>query len=724
MNSCEPTEHKHRADDAVVHAELLPVVSKVLEACLARNDWREACAILLQQALKLTRSECGFIGIIVPDALRVLAHEGLGMDEVDSLQFSDGVLRGNKNYDHTEFFHFNRLIGQALKNGEAVIANMAGHDKQPRDRSASRSPHLSLHSVLAVPIFAGNQTQGVVVLANRLEGYSAEDQQRIETLLRHVGGLSSGYQQHAATELREQERLATEAYLQTSDAQLRRIAGQTARLGGWTIDLEQKKLVWSDEVCAIHDLPPGYVPTLEEGLGYFPPDVRAEVVRCIEACATNGTPYDLEIPKNTASGRRIWVRSIGEAVRDSGGRIVRLQGAFQDITERKQIADALRESEDRLRQSQKMEAIGRLAGGIAHDFNNLLTVINGYSENMMELTGMEPVLQDSARMINEAGTRAAGLTSQLLGFSRRSILSPQVLDINAVVLETCELLRRLIGEDIQLHTQFNSVFSHVRVDSGQMNQVLMNIAINARDAMPQGGTLTITTADVELGQDFVVLHHGCKPGPHVMLTMTDTGVGMTPDVLAHSFEPFFTTKEVGKGSGLGLAMVFGIVEQSGGLIQAASEPGRGTTFRIYIPALIDPLSAQPAEEIKQSLAGTETILLVEDEPTVRKLLQMSLESQGYKILTAIDGEDGLHVIQTHQASPDLVLTDMTMPNLGGSDMVAKLKEWFPQLKVLFMSGYIDVASLRDNQLSADAAFIQKPFSTAALFVKVRQLLDA
>jgi signal transduction histidine kinase len=379
---------------------------------------------------------------------------------------------------------------------------------------------------------------------------------------------------------------------QTSDAQLRRIAGQTAHLGGWTICLEQMKLVWSDEVCAIHDLPPGYVPTLEEGLNYFPPEVRAEVVRCMEACAKDGTPYDLEIPKNTATGRRIWVRSIGEAVRDASGRIIRLQGAFQDISERKRIAEALRESEERLRQSQKMEAIGRLAGGIAHDFNNLLTVINGFSEEIMELAVSEPQLHDSARMINEAGTRAAELTSQLLGFSGQLLLEPQVLDLNILVLETCKLLHCLIGEHIQFNTELAPFLDRVKVDPGQMNQVLMSLAINARDAMPQGGTLTITTANVDLGQDIAARQPACKPGPHVMLTMTDTGVGMTPRVLAHSFEPFFTTKGVGR-SGLGLAMAFGIIEQNRGWIQATSEPDCGATFRIYMPALVDAENPEP-----------------------------------------------------------------------------------------------------------------------------------
>jgi PAS domain S-box-containing protein len=379
-----------------------------------------------------------------------------------------------------------------------------------------------------------------------------------------------------------------------SDAHLRRIAGQTARLGGWTIDLPQMKLVWSDEVCAIHDLPPGYVPTLDEGLGYFPPDVRAEIVRCMENCAKDGTPYDLELPKDTATGRRIWVRSIGEAVRDHSGRIIRMQGAFQDISERKQIAEALRESEERLRQSQKMEAIGRLAGGIAHDFNNLLTVINGYSETIMEQTELEPRLLDSARMINEAGTRAAELTSQLLGFSRQSLLQPRMLDINAFVLESSKLLRCLVGEHIQFNTELAPLPGRVSVDPEQMHQVLMSLAINARDAMPCGGILTITTAEAELDQHDAVRRPGCKPGPHVVLTMSDTGVGMTPHVLAHSFEPFFTTRDVGQGSGLGLAMVFGIVEQSGGWIEATSEPGCGTTFRIYMPACMDEVSPQPA----------------------------------------------------------------------------------------------------------------------------------
>jgi PAS domain S-box-containing protein len=385
-----------------------------------------------------------------------------------------------------------------------------------------------------------------------------------------------------------------------------------------------------------------------------------------------------------------------------------------DITERKQL-------EEQLRQAQKMEAVGRLAGGVAHDFNNLLTVICGSAE-MLQGQPLAAADRDLVQAIADAGTRAAALTRQLLGFSRRTVLQPRVLDLNPIVSHTEQMLRRLLGEDIVIVTRLAPDLQPAKVDPGQLDQILMNLAVNARDAMPGGGRLTIETANVELDHAFAAAHPGGALGPHVMLAIADTGCGMTPDVMAHIFEPFFTTKAVDRGTGLGLSMVLGIVEQSGGTIEVQSEPGRGTTFRIYLPIARE--AVQPARTtVRPDTRGSETILLVEDEATVRALVIRMLQQQGYRVVAATDGRDALRVARGHAGPIHLVLTDVVMPHLGGPELLRQLQGDCPGVKALFMSGYTDDAVLRHGLLETKASFLQKPYTPMALAHKIREVLD-
>ena len=445
-------------------------------------------------------------------------------------------------------------------------------------------------------------------------------------------------------------------------------------------------------------------------------DTDPETARKLREAIAAGRACSVEILNYRKGGAPFWNAMSVHPIRDAKGTLLYFVGVQSDITER-------RELETQLQQAQKMEAVGRLAGGVAHDFNNLLTVITGYAEVVLESPDVTEHTRGFVTEIQQAGKRAAALTRQLLAFSRQSLLQPRVLSLNGVVAETSNMLRRLIGEHIQLSTVLDPALRPVRADPGHLGQVLMNLAVNARDAMPRSGKLTIETANVLIGEDYGATHLDCKVGPHVMLAMSDTGAGMTPDVQARIFEPFFTTKGVGEGTGLGLSMVFGIVRQSGGCIHVYSEPGHGTTFKIYLPA-VDGSAPEEREAPRRSGArGEETILLVEDEDGVRRLAARVLRAQGYQVLTATDGRDALRVVEAHEGPLGLLLTDVVMPHVGGPELAGRIRARFPELRVLFMSGYTDDAVVRHGLLEADVAFLQKPYTPLALARKVRQVLD-
>jgi signal transduction histidine kinase len=398
--------------------------------------------------------------------------------------------------------------------------------------------------------------------------------------------------------------------------------------------------------------------------------------------------------------------------------------AEQAAADLRRAATQQRLLEQQLIESQKMEGIGRLAGGVAHDFNNLLTAILGYAE-LMESQLEDENLRSELREIRLAGERAAALTQQLLAFSRRQILQPRTLDLNTVVSNIEKMLARLIGEDIKLVTRLEPALGSVKADPGQLEQVIMNLAVNARDSMPEGGTLTFETANSLLDTDFVASHPGARPGGYAALTVADTGIGMSDEVRSHAFEPFFTTKERGKGTGLGLATAYGIVKQSGGYITVESEPGRGTTFRIYLPLVTDSAAAsRPGERPTSSPSGSETILLVEDESGVRRMSRTILETQGYTVLEAASGEEALVIARSHEGVIHLVATDVIMPGMSGRVLWDRLRALRPNSRVLFMSGYTDDVIARHGVLESGIAFLQKPFTPHGLAEKVRDVLDA
>ena len=398
--------------------------------------------------------------------------------------------------------------------------------------------------------------------------------------------------------------------------------------------------------------------------------------------------------------------------------------AVRDTTARQEAEADLHRREEQVRQSQKMEAIGRLAGGVAHDFNNLLTVIRGHGELVLrKLTGDHPMRRNLLE-IGLASERAAALTHQLLAFSRKQVLQPRILDLGEVVERMSTLLQRLIGEDVELVTRRRGDLGSVRADPAQMEQVIINLAVNARDAMPRGGQLTLELANVELDETFAHSHAGMTPGPYVVFSVTDTGHGMDEDTKARIFEPFFTTKEAGKGTGLGLPTVYGIVKQSGGFIWVYSEPGHGTTFKIHLPRVDqapERLSPRPGQAAAGQ--GTETVLLVEDEDALRALLREVLESLGYRVLEAGLGAEALRIAREHRGPIHVLLTDLVMPQMTGRELADRLSCLRPDLKVLFMSGY-GVGAAPRQEIPPDGAYIEKPFTADAMGGAIRALLDS
>lgn len=632
---------------------------------------------------------------------------------------------------------------------------------------------------------------------------------------------------------------------------LTRIATRLARLGAWTLDLPDFRMTWSEENCAIHDVAPGQQPSLAEGLALFPPEHREHVKRLVEACARDGTPYEFEAPKYTATGRRIWVRSIGEALRDSAGRIVRLQGAFQDITERKQAEEDLRQKnallhiagrvariggwaielpgqqvvwsdesieileignsqlrprqllrlvapadrkrlagafahcartgtpfdlearittrrgraiwarvigeaeydaqgqarrvqgavqdvservalEERVRQAQRLDSLGHLTGGVAHDFNNLLTVILGNAEMLAESLDGDTGLRPLAELVTQAAQRGAELTQRLLAFARRQPLAPKPVDVRELAQAMDPLLRRTLGGHIVVRHEHADTLWPALVDPLQLDNTLLNLCVNARDAMPAGGHLVIATANVERDEE-TGARADVVPGQYVMLSVSDTGMGIAPEHAGRVFEPFFTTKEKGKGTGLGLAMVYGFVKQSGGHVEVDSSPGRGTTVRIYLPRATRP-AAPPAEQTAApSPARTApgcSVLLVEDDEQVRRSAREQLRALGHEVLEACDGRQALEIL-AGDARVDLLFTDIVMPGMGGRELAARAVARRPGLPVLYTSGYAQDA-VHDGRLDAGIELLAKPYRrdqlarciASALAAKPRAAEDA
>ena len=450
-------------------------------------------------------------------------------------------------------------------------------------------------------------------------------------------------------------------------------------------------------------------------ISHIPQEDHA-VIEAAEAASLRGERFQAEYRIVRKDGSVIWVSDTAVVVSGSYSHPV-MEGIIVDITERKLL-------ENQLQQSRRMEAVGRLAGGIAHDFNNLLTIIKGYAELGLQRNGIQAELRADVQQIENAAERASMLIRQLLAFSRRQVLQPKVIDLNAIVLGLDKLLGRLMGEHIEMVTRCGANVGHVKADPAQIEQVIMNLVVNARDAMPKGGRLTVETVNVELDSTYARDHVTVKPGSYVMLAVSDSGIGMSPETVAHIFEPFYTTKESGQGTGLGLSTVYGIVKQSGGYIWVYSEPGKGTTFKVYLPRVAEKVDKPDVVELPVAARGSETILLVEDEEAVRELACRILSAKGYSVVAAKSVKEAEQFSEKHAGKIHLLLTDIIMPGTSGRELARRITARHPQTRVLYMSGYTDNVLAQGGVLEAGLSFLQKPFTPGALVQKVRDVLDS
>jgi len=504
--------------------------------------------------------------------------------------------------------------------------------------------------------------------------------------------------------------------LRTSEERMR-FALEAASVGIWDMDYTTGVHRWSEILETQYCLQPGtFGGTFEAFIERVHPDDRESLLATVGKAMKSGGDFSTLHRTICPDGTLRWLSGAGRVLLGEHGEPVRAVGISLNVTERHTL-------EAQYQQAQKMEAIGRLAGGVAHDFNNLLTVILGFCELLLAgLTPDDPRQADVAE-IQKAGARAAGLTRQLLAFSRKEIIQLTLLDLNVIVADIRVMLARLIGEDVTIVLRLGAALGPVKADRGQIEQIVLNLAVNARDAMPSGGTLTIETANVELDEHYAKSHLAVTPGPHVVLTMTDTGIGMSPQVQARLFEPFFTTKEPGKGTGLGLAMVHGIVAQSGGIVNVHSEVGRGTSFTVYFPradAAAKVIDTPPA--VARPRTAIETVLVVEDADGLRELTKRLLERQGYTVLVAANAEEARQLFDRNP-SIGVLLTDVVMPGASGPELTRQLVEQRPALKVIYMSGYTEEAIVHHGILDPGIAFLHKPFTSDTLGRKIREVLD-
>ncbi len=680
------------------------MLSRINQAVVRLHDRQE----LFQEACRLTVEEGGalaaWISLRDSQSGRLTPVAWCGADAATTMNRAAALEGGASPNDGPSPL--------ALRERRTVICrDLAAHAPGPH------TPLCRDHSLLTSPIFLNGEGVGVFqAFVGEADFFDDAEIRLFEEL---TGDISHGldYMQQEA------DRKAAQAALLRSETLLR-ATQSLARIGGWEYDVATGGGRWTDETYRIHGISPDHDPSdIGRDLDFFPPEAKPIIEAAFRRAVEEGVPYDLELPFQRADGQRIWVRTVARPIFEDG-RVVRVMGNIMDITDRKHAQLQHEQLEEHLRQAQKMESIGRLAGGVAHDFNNLLSPILGYAEMLLlDMKPDDPHGED-VQEIHRAADRAKELTQGLLAFGRKQVLEMKAVNLSHLVGGFQKMLRRLVREDIEVEIHLAQPLGHVRADPGQLEQVLMNLVVNANDAMPGGGRLTVETADVHLDEEYAHVHADVAPGDYVALTVTDTGCGMDDVTMSQIFEPFFTTKERGKGTGLGLATVHGIVKQHGGHIWVYSEPGRGTTFKVYLQRAdaAAPEGAAPAVEAATP-RGEETVLVVEDEAAVRRLVVGMLSAHGYRVLAAGNAEEARTLAAEHAGTIHVLLTDVIIPGANGRQLFAELARARPGLRVIFMSGYTANVIAHHGILEEGVHFLQKPFTVRALTLKVREALE-
>jgi len=706
--------HKVLAEKALLDSQHeLNIRNKIANIFLTVSD-EEMYGEVLQIVLEAMKSKYGIFGYI--DENGDLAAPSMTRDIWDKCRISDKKIV----YRREEW---GGIWGRALVEKKTLFSN------KPFEVPEG---HLPISCAVVVPIIDHGESIGTLEVANKPKGYDEKDIQSLEMIADHIAPILNARLQR---DRRERERKQAEETLRNSEKRLAR-AVEGNSIPTLLIDSNHIITHWNKACEKLTGISAAEIVGTQKGWSAFYAEERRlladfivdkateeEIIRYYEGKYNKSNlikgAYEgaIFLPDMGEKGK--WLFVTASPLKDYHETVIGAIATIQDITERKN-------EQEQLRQSRKMEAIGTLAGGIAHDFNNLLTVIIGNAQlALMDVTKDES-LREGIEKIKKAGEKAASLTRQLLAFSRKQVIMPEVIDLNKGINETKNMLKRTIGEDIEILTILEPELGKVYADFGQIDQVIMNLAVNARDAMPQGGKLTIETDNTDLDKNYF-REHGIKeekPGHYVMLVVSDTGIGMDKETREHIFEPFFTTKEVGKGTGLGLSTVYGIIKQNNGFVWVYSEPGQGCTFKVYLPKVRG--DAEPKEK-EQTLVddpgGSETVLIVEDDYGLRKFAQEVLQSYGYRILVAENGEDALRVSDEYESPIHLLLTDVVMPRMGGKELAERLQPLYPQMKVIYMSGYTDNAIVHHGVLAPGLNFLEKPFTPEGLARKVREALD-
>jgi PAS domain S-box-containing protein len=695
---------RKRAEEELRHLNrALTAISAVNQAILHASEepslLQEVCRCVVDHA-GYRMAWVGFLSDSEPRTISPVAQAGMEQGSLDSI---------NVTYDDSE--RGRGPTGTAARTRRpAIVRNAATAEEYAPWRAEASAQGYA--SVIGLPLlFAGNLLGVLTVYSVETEAF---DQQEVDFLSELAGDLAYGIQalRTRAEQARAEAALLEERHLlHTLMDNLPDVIYFKDRESRFT-HINQalaKAFGLSDPAQAIG----------KRDFDFFTGEHAQQAFADEQEIVRTGQPMLAKEEKETwPDGHVTWASSTKMPLRDARGNIVGTFGVSRDVTPHKVL-------EEQLRLSQRMESVGRLAGGVAHDFNNLLTIIAGYTQLVKGGLDEGSALHGHVDEVLKASDRAASLTQQLLAFSRKQVLQVEVLDLNTALGNLEKMLLRLIGEDIELRTVPQAGLGRVKADPGQIDQVIMNLVVNARDAMPQGGTITIETANMDLTEDYTRSHFPVVPGRYVMVSVSDTGTGMSQEIQAHIFEPFFTTKEKGKGTGLGLATVYGIVKQSGGYIWVYSELGRGSTFKVYLPRVEGPLAeAEPAKVSLDSVKGSETVLVVEDEEAVRSLVRKTLESHGYKVLESQGADDALSILEQYAEPIHLLLTDVVMPQMSGQELAKRLLAMRPEVKVIYMSGYTDDAIVRHGVLEAGVSFVQKPFAPTTLAQKVRDVLKS